>query len=356
MSQIIHGNSDINGIPEITPVRPGHEFNQDALASFLAETLGRRCKLKVRQFEGGQSNPTFLLDYGNDTYVMRKQPPGNLLPSAHQVHREFRVMAAMAGTDVPVPGMIVLCEDPEVIGTSFYVMEHVAGRVFSDPLLPTFTADERTAIHEQMIDILAALHQVDYMHRELADFGRQGNYCARQIARWTKQYLASQTDDIADMDRLIAWLPRNLPEHDETTVVHGDFRLGNTIVHPEQPRIIAVLDWELSTLGDPLADLGYVCMDYHAARYSDEGSNRTNVAGIPGEAEQIARYCAGTNRQKPPNWRFYIVYNLFRGAAIIQGVYKRGLDGNASSQLALTYADACAQRAAVAWKLVEEAC
>ncbi len=349
--------TQVGSIPQTTAVRPGHEFDEQALAHYLSAVIGASGALTVRQFEGGQSNPTFLLHYAGRDYVMRKQPPGRLLPSAHQVGREYRVMKALTNTGVPVPRMYALNEDPKIIGTHFFLMEHVVGRVFSDPLLPELAPSERRALYQHLVDVLAALHQVNYLDVGLADFGRPGNYYARQIGRWTKQYLASQTDELPQMERLMAWLPENVPDAGDTVIVHGDFRLGNMIVHPTEPRIVAVLDWELSTLGDALADLGYICMDYHTATDigGEQGLDRPDLAdlGIPGEDEQVDRYCARTGRKRIDNWNFYLIYNLFRSGAIIQGVYKRGLDGNASSQLALTYADACAKRADLACALLD---
>lgn len=344
--------------PVLTPVRPGHEFDEAALARFLAERAeGFDGALTVRQFEGGQSNPTFLLEAGGREYVLRKQPPGELLPSAHQVDREYRVMHALADTDVPVPRMVALCEDPAVIGTKFYVMEKIEGRVLTDLLLPELAKEDRRAVYLDLVSVLAKLHSVDPQAVGLGDFGRPGNYYARQISRWSRQYEASRTEHIEAMERLLAWLPERIPESDETTIAHGDYRLGNVMLHPTEPRIVAVLDWELCTLGHPLADLGYLCMDYHSPGYDGQGLGSADLAalGIPSEQEMLERYCALTGRERIENWTFYLVYNLFRSAAIIQGVYKRGLDGNASSAAALGYKDACRMRSELAWSLVEEA-
>jgi aminoglycoside phosphotransferase (APT) family kinase protein len=342
---------------ELTPVREAHRFDEAALAAYLAEHVdGFDGELTVRQFEGGQSNPTFLLAAGGREYVLRKQPPGELLPSAHQVDREHRVMAALAEQDVPVPRMFALCEDASVIGTKFYVMQKVEGRVLTEVLLPELSPAERGAIYRDLARVLAHLHNVDPIGVGLEDFGRPGNYYTRQISRWSKQYVASKTDDIPAMDKLMAWLPENTPEADETVIVHGDYRLGNMLIHPTEPRINGVLDWELSTLGHPLADLGYVCMDYHTDTYFGPGllSSDLGELGIPTEEEFIAEYCATAGRGTIENWNFYVVYNMFRSAAIIQGVYKRGLDGNASSETALEFGDVCRMRAERAWGLVEE--
>lgn len=342
--------------PILTDVRPAHRFDEGALERYLrghVPDFGDR--LAVRQFEGGQSNPTFLLDDGRREYVLRKQPPGALLPSAHQVDREYRVMKALEGTEVPVPRMVALCEDPAVLGVKFYVMEKVEGRVLTDPLLPDETPEARRVVYEDLAKVLARLHAVDPAAVGLGGFGRPGNYYARQIGRWSKQYLASRTEDLSAMDRLMAWLPEHIPDSDETVVVHGDYRLGNVMLHPSEPRIVAVLDWELSTLGHPLADLGYVCMDYHAEGYDGTGLNRPDLhaLGIPDEAAFIETYRRTAGRAPIRNWPFYVIYNLFRSAAIIQGVYKRGLDGNASSQKALEYENACRARAEQAVRLLD---
>jgi aminoglycoside phosphotransferase (APT) family kinase protein len=342
--------------PMLTPVREAHRFDELALDAYLAAHVeGYEGGLTVRQFEGGQSNPTFALRDGSREYVLRKQPPGELLPSAHQVDREYRVMHALRDSDVPVPNMYALCEDTAVIGTKFYVMEKVAGRVFTDLLLPSMSNDERRAVYRDLARVLAALHRVDYRAVGLESFGKPGNYYTRQISRWTKQYLASQTEPVPEMEKLMEWLPAHTPQADETVIVHGDYRIGNVLIDPTRPRIAAVLDWELSTLGHPLADLGYVCMDYHTDSYTTAGLVRPDLAdfGVPSEQEFIADYCRFAGRGPIENWHFYVIYNLFRSAAIIQGVYKRGLDGNASSDTAIQFKDACRMRAECAWDLVE---
>jgi len=346
----------MSDMPELTPVRDAHRFDERALDAYLAAHVeGYAGGLEVRQFEGGQSNPTFALTAGGREFVLRKQPPGHLLPSAHQVDREYRVMHALAGTDVPVPKMYALCEDVGVIGTKFYVMEKVPGRVFTDLLLPSLPKPQRRELYRDLARVLAALHRVDYRAVGLADFGKPGNYITRQVSRWSKQYLASQTESIEAMDKLMEWLPAHTPADDETVIVHGDYRLGNMLIHPTEPRISAVLDWELSTLGHPLADLGYVCMDYHSDSYVSAGLSRPDLAdfGIPSEQEFTADYCRFAGRPAIEHWDFYVIYNLFRSAAIIQGVYKRGLDGNASSDTAIGFKDACRMRAERAWSLVQ---
>jgi aminoglycoside phosphotransferase (APT) family kinase protein len=342
--------------PALTPVRKQHRFDEAALARYLATHIdGFSGTLTIRQFEGGQSNPTFCLEAGGREYVMRKQPPGHLLPSAHQVDREHRVMHALEKTGVPVPKMFASCEDTSVIGTKFYVMEKVDGRVFTDALLTELTNAERRAIYVDLVRVLATLHRVDPVAVGLEDFGRPGNYYSRQISRWSKQYIASKTEDVPEMDKLMAWLPEHVPDADETVVVHGDYRLGNVLIHPTEPRIVAVLDWELSTLGHPLADLGYLCMDYHSDSYNSAGLASADLAklGIPSESELVGEYCKFAKRGPIDNWHFYVTYNMFRSAAIIQGVYKRGVDGNASSTMALGYKDMCRMRATRAWALAQ---
>ena len=341
----------------LTPVRPQHRFDEAALERYLnARVEGFAGPLTVRQFEGGQSNPTFVVTSAGRDHVLRKKPPGKLLPSAHAVDREYRVMAALAGSGVPVPAMRHLCTDPAVIGTEFLVMERVEGRVFRDTRLPELPPDQRTRLYHDFIDILARLHGVDPEAVGLGDFGRPGSYYARQIARWSKQYEASATDDVPEMRRLIDWLPANVPADDSTGIVHGDFRIENCIVHPDEPRIVAVLDWELATLGHPLADLAYCCMAYRGHLGSSMGTlegSATAVDGVPDEAEFVARYCARTGRGAIRDWDFYIAFALFRVAAIAQGVYKRGLEGNASSERAMTFGEACRNRARLAWRIVE---
>jgi aminoglycoside phosphotransferase (APT) family kinase protein len=341
---------------ELIPVRPAHAFDQAALTRYLEAHLpGYAGPLSVQQFEGGQSNPTFLLETPGRRYVMRKKPPGKLLPSAHAVDREYRVLTALAGTEVPVPETYRLCEDESVVGTAFYLMQHVRGRVLTDPLLPGLAPAERHALYLNFAEAMAALHTVDYAAVGLAEFGRAGSYYARQLSRWSKQYKASETERIEAMDRLLEWLPANIPAADETAIVHGDFRLGNCIVHPSEPRVVAVLDWELSTLGHPLADLGYACMGYHA----DTGHTGSflgidhQATGIPTEAEFLAHYCRHAGREAIPDWTYHVAFALFRMAAIVQGVYKRGLDGNAASARAKTFKEVCRLRAEQAWALVQ---
>ncbi len=293
----------------------------------------------AEKFAGGQSNPTFKLSCGEQQYVLRRKPPGELLASAHAVDREFRVISALANTDVPVPKAIALCEDDSVIGSMFYVMEYLEGRVLWEPALPELSANERTAIYDEMNRVLAALHSVDLEAVGLSDYGRPGNYFERQVSRWTKQYRASETETIPAMEALIEWLPANMPEDDgRVALVHGDYRLDNLMWHPTEPRVLAVLDWELSTLGNPIADLAYQVMAWQlpstAGIAGMAGINRAEL-GIPSDEAYIERYCARTGRSGIENWNFYVVFCFFRLAAILQGVKKRGLDGNASSDEAV---------------------
>ena len=342
---------------EITEVRTAHQFDQDALREYMSEhVVGFAGDLTVRQFEGGQSNPTFLLEGDGQRYVMRKQPPGELLPSAHQVDREHRVMHALRDTQVPVPQMYCLCEDPEVIGTNFYVMEWIDGRLITDTRLPHCQPEDRRATYNDLARILAELHKVDPASVGLANFGRPGNYYERQIGRWSKQYLASKTEQIDAMDALMEWLPANVPRDVASVVVHGDYRLGNVLLHPTEPHIVGVIDWELSTRGDGLADLGYICQDYHGEVYTDVGLAGADLSAlnIPNEDELVAEYCKHAGLAGLDNWTFYIAYNMFRSAGIVQGVYKRGLDGNASSAKAVEYKGLARRRADQAWRLLAD--
>ena len=343
--------------PITTPVREAHRFDEDALRRYLARNLsGFRGPCRITQFEGGQSNPTFLLEVGSRRYVLRKKPPGKLLPSAHAVEREYRVMQALAQTDVPVCRMLLLCEDCNVIGTPFIVMEHVEGRVFHSPTLPSVEPTDRQTIYRHSIRVLAALHAVRPEEVGLAGFGKPGNYYARQISRWSRQYTASETRKIPSMDRLMAWLPQNMPADETTGVVHGDYRLGNMILHPILPRIVAVLDWELSTLGDPLADLSYNQMTHFlkSTRAPTLAGNDPLETGIPSHRDQLAEYCRLTGRTEIENWEFYLAFSMFRSAAIGQGVYKRGLDGNASSTMALESGKDVESTADIAWRIASD--
>lgn len=343
---------------DVAPVLEQHRFDEAALTHYMRQHIeGFTAPLSVGQVRGGMSNPTFILtDGAGARYVLRKKPPGTLLPSAHAVDREFRVISALWPTNVPVAKPHVLCQDPSVIGTDFYIMDFVDGRVFHHLALPEMAPEQRRAMYRAMIDIMAALHQIDFRAVGLDDFGRVGGYMERQLRRWTQQYAASQTEDIPAMHRLMAWLPEHLPAESETTIVHGDFRLENMIFHPTEPRVLAVVDWELSTLGAPFAELAYNCLPYYVPdeRRGDLLNLDYASYGIPSEADYVARYCQHLGLSAIPAWSFYVVFSLFRLAAIVQGVYKRGLDGNASSPEAITFGDQCRQLATAAWALVEQ--
>ncbi|MFO1395111.1 MAG: phosphotransferase [Steroidobacteraceae bacterium] len=345
-------------VPGTRPVAPQHAFDTGPLVAWLEATLGPTDgPVEVAQFKGGQSNPTYLVTAGSRRYVLRRKPPGKLLPSAHAVDREYRVMKALAGSDVPVARMYALCEDESVIGTMFYLMEYVGGRVLWDPRLPDLAPPDRARHHDEINRVIAALHSVDPVAVGLGDFGRTGEYIARQVARWTKQYQASETDRIEAMDNLIAWLPANIPAGDETRVVHGDYRIDNVIFDPVEPRIRAVIDWELCTLGHPLADFAYHCMVWRIPPGVFRGLGGTDFAslGIPTEREYVAAYCRRTGRDgiAERDWEYYMAYNLFRIAAIVQGVLARALQGNASSAEALETGRAARPLAELAWSQVE---
>ncbi|MCH1491244.1 MAG: phosphotransferase [Luminiphilus sp.] len=291
--------------------------------------------LLAEKFAGGQSNPTFKLTAGDRHFVLRRKPPGVLLASAHAVDREFRVISALQDTEVPVPDAVALCEDDDVIGSMFYLMECLEGRVFWDPALPELNNDDRAAVYDDMNRVLAALHSVDVDRVGLADYGRPGNYFERQVSRWSKQYRASETEHISAMEHLMSWLVENMPEDDgRISLVHGDYRLDNVMFHPSEPRIIAVLDWELSTLGNPIADLAYQVMAWQLPRDAGmsgmAGLDRSALA-IPEDNAYIAEYCERTGRDEIRHWNFYMAFCFFRLAAIVQGVKKRALDGTASS-------------------------
>jgi aminoglycoside phosphotransferase (APT) family kinase protein len=339
-------------------VQEKQRFDIAALDAWMRSNVeGYKGPVTVEQFKGGQSNPTFRLSSPSGRYVMRRKPAGKLLPSAHAVDREYRVITALAGSGVPVPRTYGLCQDDAVIGSAFYVMDFVDGRVLWDGSLPGMSNAERGAIYAEMNRVIAALHKVDYAARGLADYGKPGNYFARQIGRWTKQYQASETEKIESMDRLIEWLPLNIPPEEETTIVHGDFRLDNLVFHPTEPRVLAVLDWELSTLGHPLADFSYHCMSWHVSPGAFRGLQGHDLAalGIPSEAEHVAAYCRHMGRGPidADHWDFYIAYNMFRAAGIAQGVMGRVVDGTAASQHALQVGRSARPLAEHGWKRVE---
>ncbi len=332
-------------------------FDVEPLQRYLEEHVeGFSGKLRVRQFKGGQSCPTYLLEAGGRSWVLRRKPPGKLLPSAHAVDREYRVMTALRDTGVPVPRTCCLCTDESIVGTMFFVMEHVKGRVLWEALLPGMEPAERFAIYDAMNRTLAQLHQVDHEVVGLSSYGKPGNYFARQIHRWTKQYLASETQDIPAMNALIGWLPENIPDGDETTIVHGDFRLDNMILHPERAEVIAILDWELGTLGHPLADFSYHTMQWEIPE--DKAGLKgldLGALGIPTLEQYRDAYCRRTGRDGIDNWNFYLAYNLFRSAGIAQGIAGRVRDGTAASAHAREVAASVPRTAGLAWQAAQRA-
>jgi len=349
------------------PVSEAHQFDVGALEAWLKQHMpGFAGPLSVEMFKGGQSNPTFKLITPGASYVMRAKPGpvAKLLPSAHAVEREFAVMRGLYGTAVPVAQMHVLCEDESVIGRAFYVMEFVQGRVLWDQSLPDMSKQQRRDIYNEMNRVIAALHSVPYAERGLENFGKPGNYFERQIGRWSKQYIASITQPIPEMDKLMEWLPANMPDSardGRTSIVHGDYRLDNMMFHPTEPRVLAVLDWELSTLGHPLADFSYHCMAWHIPPGTFRGIAGVDVAslGIPTEEEYIRMYCDRTGFTTPQalqaEWNFYLAYNMFRLAAILQGIAKRVEMGTASSAQAKASGSGAKPMAELAWKAAQQA-
>ena len=332
----------------------------EKLSDYLTQHMtGFKAPLSAEKFEGGQSNPTFKLTAADGQhYVLRRKPPGELLKSAHAVDREFRVISALRDTDVPVPKTFVLCEDDAIVGSMFYVMEYKEGRILWDPLLPEAADNaERSAIYDAMNQTMAALHNVNVDAVGLTSFGRPGNYFERQLNRWSTQYRASETRHIAARESLMTWLVTNMPEDDGTvTLVHGDYRLDNMMFHPTESRVIALLDWELSTLGHPLADLANQCMAWmlpREGRIKGLGGVDREALGIPSDEEYIARYCERTDRDGIENWNFYLVFSLFRLAAILQGIVKRAQIGTASSAEADSEGDAVTDLADLAMSLID---
>lgn len=336
------------------PVRAAHRLDEVGLARYLAGTVpGFAGPVEVRQFLGGQSNPSYLLTTPSKLFVLRKKPPGKLLPSAHLIEREYAVMRALSGSGVPVPAVHHLCENPSVVGTTFYVMDFVHGRICRDPRLPEVARPDRAALHFSLATTLARLHSLDHHSLGLSGFGKPQGYVARQIDRWSKQYRASETHEVAAMDRLIEWLPPHIPPGDASAITHGDFRIENVVIHSDRPQIVAVLDWELSTLGHPLADLAHACIVY---RLPPTGPGLKGLAGcdlaglgIPGESEFVATYAAVANRTVT-DWSFYVAFALFRLAAIAQGIAARELQGNASSADAAAVGQQAGMLAELGWR------
>src|SRR5437762_5165829 len=336
------------------PVEERQRIDVGALEKYLG--FGIR---EIEQFKGGQSNPAYRLSAADGRrFVLRRKPPGKLLPSAHAVDREYRVISALHPTGFPVARPHALCEDESVIGTAFYVMDYVEGRVLWDQGLPGMTKSERHAIWDELNRVIALLHTLDYRALGLESFGKPGSYISRQVARWTKQYQASETEPIRAMHDLMAWLPNNIPPEAATTVVHGDYRLDNVIFHPREAKILAVLDWELSTLGDPLADFAYHCMSWHIPPGDFRGIAGLDLQalGIPSENDYIEMYFRRTRRESVPasHWDFYLAYNLFRMAAILQGILKRVVDGTAASAHARDAGMRARPMAELGWKQVEK--
>jgi aminoglycoside phosphotransferase (APT) family kinase protein len=344
---------------EIVEVKTAHRFDERRLAEFIGDRVADyEGPLTVRQFEGGQSNPTYLLTTPARQYVLRRKPPGVLLKSAHAVDREFRVMRALWDTGFPVPEPLVFCEDDAVLGTAFYVMRHVPGRIFLDNAMPDVGRDERAAIFDSVNATLARLHSIDHAALGLGDFGRGGNYFLRQITRWSQQYEASKTEDIEAMDRLIAWLPTATPNDEETRLIHGDFSFHNVLIHPTQPRVAAVLDWELSTTGHPLGDLMYHTMEWYRPSGCDaRGTLRDadlQALGVPTLETYVARYCERVGRAPVENLDFHKAYNLFKTAAIVQGIVGRARDGTAAAAGAAEQAARVRPMAEAAWRYAQE--
>ncbi|MFT6463239.1 phosphotransferase [Halopseudomonas sp.] len=339
-------------------VLPAHRFDEARLLSYLNGRLaGAEQGMQVKQFQGGQSNPTYLLTVGEHRYVLRKKPPGKLLPSAHMVEREYQVINALGSTDVPVPTARLLCEDPEIIGTAFYIMDYVEGRVHTQPLLSDVEQSQRLPIYRSMIETMAQLHNVDWKAVGLESYGKAEGYIPRQIKRWSGQFEASRTGDMPAMDALMAWLPDNMPTDDHTTIAHGDFRIGNLILHPTEPKVVSILDWELATLGHPLSDLAYCCLPYHLPSGVNGvkgmlGADLKSM-GLPEEQQVLEWYCQYSGRSEIPDWNFFLAFSLFRLAAILQGVYHRAVQGNASNADALEVGKRAGLLAERGWEIAQ---
>lgn len=341
-------------------VREAHRIDEQKLFEYLSDTVADFAgPMRVEQFKGGQSNPTYKLSAASGNYVLRRKPPGKLLPSAHAVDREYRIISALHKEGFPVPRPHVLCEDESIIGTMFYVMDCVDGRIFWEPGLPQCDKAERVEIYDRMNATIARLHTLDYAAMGLTDFGKPGNYFARQISRWSKQYFASETEKILPMNQLIEWLPENIPEEDSASIVHGDYRLDNMIIDSNGPDTIAVLDWELSTIGHPLADFTYHLMTWQMPDIGIGSSGLMGqdlaALGIPDEQAYVDLYCRRTGRDGIENRDFYSAFNFFRIAAILQGIVGRVRDGTAASAHAATSAKAVHPLAEIGWGYAERA-
>ncbi len=338
------------------PVAERQKVDLGALSDYMHKHVdGFTGDLQIEQFKGGQSNPTFMLTAGSQRYVLRTKPAPatKLLPSAHAIEREFRVMDALSKAGFPAARQYALCEDEDVIGRAFYIMEFMDGRVLWDQSMPNMSNTERAAHYDEMNRVIAQLHSIDYKAIGLETYGKPGNYFGRQIDRWTRQYKASETEHIPAMEHLIEWLPQHIPAGEQTTIVHGDYRLDNMIFHPTEPRILAVLDWELSTLGHPLADFSYHCMSWHIVPGLFRGIAGLDLKslGIPTEEDYLAKYSERTGIAiHKEDFRFYLAYNMFRMAGILQGIMKRYQDGTAASEQALKNGQAARPMAEMGWE------
>ena len=336
---------------------PALRLDAARLEGYLATHIaGFAGPLAIRQFKGGQSNPTYLLETPARAYVLRRKPPGKLLPSAHAVDREYRVIRTLHAQAFPVAEPLTYCSDESVAGTPFYVMDYVDGHVFWEPQMPGSNPAERAAVYDSMNATIARLHALDPAKIGLGDFGRGENYVARQVERWSKQYRSSETEKIDAMERLIDWLPKHIPQGGPVRLVHGDYRLDNLIFDPHEPRVLAVLDWELSTLGDPLADFAYHCMAWHVdpAQFRGIAGLDWGALGIPDEARYVQRYCERTGLTISGDWNFYLAYNMFRIAAILQGIMKRVVDGTAASEQAADAGRRARPMAELAWRYAQK--
>ena len=351
-------NTPQNDFTGVTATPDHLKFDEAALEIYMAKNVeGFAGPINIEKFKGGQSNPTYLIHTPNKKYVLRRKPPGKLLPSAHAVDREYKVMTALYGENFPAPKTYALCEDPEIIGTAFFIMDFVEGRIFWDSSLSDVSPAARTPLFNALIDTLADLHMIDYKKIGLQDYGKTGNYFDRQIGRWSKQYKAAETATIPEMDHLIRWLPTAVPQDDAMSIVHGDFRFDNVIMHPTEAKVIAVLDWELSTLGHPLADFTYFLMVWFFPPNVRGGLAGLDLGElqIPTVEEAVERYCKRTGRSGVSDLDFCISYNMFRLAAIAQGVYARALQGNASSSKGLELGEQIKPLAALSWMYAQKA-
>jgi aminoglycoside phosphotransferase (APT) family kinase protein len=350
--------ADIADAPHLIPPRAAHRFDEAALFAYLQSHLPEFAgPYRLRQFQGGQSNPTFLIETAGPAYVLRKKPPGHLLPSAHQIDREYRIQKALAESDVPVARMLHYATDAGIIGTEFYVMEYLNGRIVSDSTMPEFTQAERRQVQAGVFQAIGALHAVDVAALGLSDYGRPANYIARQIRRWRQQYDSIATEKLPAMISLMDWLEQNMPTSDESTIVHGDFRLGNLMLHPAEPRVLAVLDWELSTLGHPLADLAYCCSVFHmpvipVSSHSGYAGLDLAALGLMDESECLEIYCRHSGRSHVPDWQFHLGFAMFRSAAIAEGVYVRALAGNAADASGIKLHEMTRLTSQLGWDIV----